>query len=180
MFAEKSMCAPIEGSGVDASPISHASGRYNALITVGIAGMLAGAVDIAQALVTSGPRVLLLISAGLLGPVAASGGAGYHALGLGLHFVIALIFAAIYYFASRILRFLIDYPILCGLVYGVLVDLSMRLIVLPLSALHAKGPFPLSRLLIGIGVHMITVGLPISFSIRALTLKSTGVGQLDG
>jgi hypothetical protein len=42
----------------------------------------------------------------------------------------------------------------------------MTLIVLPLSALHAHGPFELHDLLVGLGVHMVVIGLPISYSVR--------------
>ena len=137
-----------------------------AAATIAVAGLIAGALDISQALFLFGSGVLLSISAGLLGPAAGSGGASIYALGLVLHFGIATIFAAIYYLVSRKLRFLLEYPVICGLVYGLLVELSMDLIVLPLSALHARGPFQLSQLLRGIGVHMVTVGLPVSLSIR--------------
>lgn len=40
------------------------------------------------------------------------------------------------------------------------------LIVLPLSALYARGPYKLRDLILGLLVHMVVVGLPISFSIR--------------
>jgi hypothetical protein len=42
----------------------------------------------------------------------------------------------------------------------------MNLIVLPLSALRAKGPYQLRDLIQGLLVHMVVVGLPISFSVR--------------
>jgi len=42
----------------------------------------------------------------------------------------------------------------------------MRLIVLPLSALHARGPYQLDDLIQGLLVHMVVVGLPISYSVR--------------
>jgi hypothetical protein len=133
-----------------------------------VAGLIAGSIDIAQALFLFGPRVPLSIAAGLLGQAAGKGGPAIYILGLVLHFTIATCFAGIYYLASRKLHFLLEYPIVCGLLYGLLVDLSMNLIVLPLSALHAKGPYPLNQLLLGIGVHMITIGLPISFTMRRL------------
>jgi hypothetical protein len=41
----------------------------------------------------------------------------------------------------------------------------MNLIVLPLSALHAKGPYRLHDLILGLVVHMVVIGLPISFSV---------------
>jgi hypothetical protein len=133
-----------------------------------VAGLVAGSLDIAQALFLFGPRVPLSIAAGLIGQTARRGGPAIYLLGLVLHFTIATSFAGIYYLASRKLHFLLDYPIVCGLLYGLLVDLSMTLIVLPLSALHAKGPYPLTQLLLGIGVHMITIGLPIAFTMRRL------------
>jgi hypothetical protein len=42
----------------------------------------------------------------------------------------------------------------------------MSLIVLPLSALHATGPYQLHELIQGLVLHMVLVGLPISFSVR--------------
>ena len=48
------------------------------------------------------------------------------------------------------------------------VESVMNLIVLPLSALHARGPYELKDLLLGYVVHMVVIGLPIAFSIRRL------------
>ena len=42
----------------------------------------------------------------------------------------------------------------------------MSYVVLPLSALHARGPYELHDVLQGLLVHMVVVGLPISFSVR--------------
>ena len=47
-----------------------------------------------------------------------------------------------------------------------IVEDVMNLIVLPLSALHSAGPYELRDLLQGLLVHMVVVGLPISYSIR--------------
>lgn len=55
---------------------------------------------------------------------------------------------------------------MCGLFFGAAVETVMNLIVLPLSALHARGPYELHDLLQGLLVHMVTIGLPIAFSIR--------------
>ena len=74
--------------------------------------------------------------------------------------------AAVYYAASRKLGFLIEHPLVCGLFFGAAVEEVMRLIVLPLSALHAKGPYKLHDLILGLLVHMVVVGLPISFTVR--------------
>jgi hypothetical protein len=74
--------------------------------------------------------------------------------------------AAVYYAASRRLGFLQEHALVCGLFYGAAVEEVMNLVVLPLSALHARGPYKLQDLILGLLVHMVVVGLPISFSVR--------------
>jgi hypothetical protein len=54
------------------------------------------------------------------------------------HFLIAFSAAAVYYAASRRLGFLKEPALVCGLFYGAAVEEVMNLIVLPLSALHAR------------------------------------------
>ena len=142
-------------------------GKRNALLAIAVGGLSAGIIDLAQALILFGMRVPLGIAAGLLGRQAAhAGGVSVYVLGVFLHFFIAIAAAAVYYMVSRKLEFLKEHWLICGLIYGAIVDQLMTLIVLPLSALHARGPYELHDLLLGISVHMITVGLPISFSIR--------------
>jgi Na+/alanine symporter len=142
------------------------SGKSNALAAIAIAGLLAGTLDLTQALILFGTRVPLVIAAGLLGRQAVHGGAGTYVLGLLLHYFIATSAAAVYYAASRKLRFLLEHPLVCGLFFGMAVELVMSYVVLPLSALHAKGPYSLHDVLLGLAVHMVVVGLPISFAIR--------------
>ena len=92
----------------------------------------------------------------------------YLCFGVLLHFFIATSVAAIYYGASRTLRFLIEHPLVCGLFYGMAVESVMNLIVLPLFVLHARGPYTLKDLLLGYIVHMSVIGLPVAFSVRRL------------
>ncbi len=144
-------------------------GKRNALLAIGVGGLIAGALDITQAIILFGKKVPLVIAGGLLGRGAFHGGAGTYALGLFLHFFIAMSVATIYYVASRRLKFLAEHWIVCGLFYGAAVDQVVTLIVLPLSALHAAGPYKLHDLILGIIVHSIVIGLPISFSVRRFT-----------
>ncbi|HEY3739191.1 MAG TPA: hypothetical protein VGL53_05070 [Bryobacteraceae bacterium] len=136
------------------------------LLAIAAGGLIAGALDLTQACYLFGSNIPLAIAAGLLGSEALHGGAGTYALGVLLHFFIATSAAAIYYAASRKLIFLVEYPLICGLFFGAAVEDVMNLIVLPLSALHAKGPYTLEDLLLGLGVHMVVIGLPIAYSIR--------------
>ncbi len=137
-----------------------------ALLAIAVGGLSAGILDLSQACILFGWNVPLAIAGGLLGPAAFKGGAGTHALGVFLHFFIALSAAATYYAVSRVLVFLRESWLVCGLFFGIAVELFMRLVVLPLSALHAHGPYQYHDLVLGLLVHMFIVGLPISFSVR--------------
>jgi len=138
-----------------------------AVLAIGAGGLIAGTLDLAETLVVFGAKSPLVIAAGLLGPQNASrGGAAIYILGVLLHYLIVLSAAAIYFATSRRLHFLIEYPLICGLFFGVAIDIVMRLIVLPLSAMHARGPYQYRDLVLGLVVHMVLVGLPISFSVQ--------------
>jgi Na+/alanine symporter len=142
------------------------SGNGNALLAIAAGGLIAGSLDLTQACILFGVKVPLVIAAGLLGPQALHGGTGTYILGVCLHFFIACSATAIYYGASRKLVFLTEHPLVCGLFYGIAVELVMSYVVLPLSALRSRGPYELHDVLLGLLVHMIVVGLPISFSVR--------------
>lgn len=140
--------------------------RNSAVLAIGVGGLIAGTLDLTQACLLFGWDIPLSIAAGLLGPNAHHGGAGTYILGILLHYFIATSASATYYAASRILPFLKEYPFVCGLFFGAAVEEVMNLIVLPLSALHARGPYELRDLILGLAVHMVVVGLPIAYSVR--------------
>ena len=142
------------------------SSKTSALLAIAAGGGIAGTLDLLQACILFGWRIPLVIAAGLLGRQALHGGVGTYILGVCLHFFIACSATAIYYAGSRKLRFLMEHPLVCGLFYGIAVELVMSYIVLPLSALHARGPYELKDVLLGLAVHMVVVGLPIAFSVR--------------
>ncbi|MGA9342598.1 MAG: hypothetical protein WBV61_09765 [Rhodanobacteraceae bacterium] len=135
-------------------------------------GLVAGALDIAYAISfwsyrgIAPERVLQSVASGLLGKPAFDGGLHTEALGLGLHFFIAFVFAAIFWFASRRIPVLVRRAAVCGVVYGLVVFAVMHTIVLPLSAF----PFPQRYSLLGTGTdllsHMFLFGLPIALATR--------------
>jgi hypothetical protein len=141
-------------------------GKKSALLAIAVGGITAGTIDLIQASILFGWDIPLTIAAGLLGQTALKGRAGTFALGVLLHFFIACSAAATYYAASRKLTFLIEHPLVCGLFFGAAVEEVMNLVVLPLSALHARGPYDLRDLIQGLLIHMVVIGLPISYSIR--------------
>jgi hypothetical protein len=142
------------------------SGKKRALLAIAVGGLIAGTLDLTQACILFGWDIPLAIAGGLLGKAAFTEGAGTYALGVLLHYFIALSAATIYYAASRRLVFLREHPLVCGLFFGAAVEEVMNLAVLPLSALHARGPYELHDLIVGLLVHMVVIGLPIAYSVR--------------
>jgi hypothetical protein len=145
-----------------------------ALRTILLAGLLAGALDIAYVYAYFRPAdwlaPLRTIAAGLLGAAAVKGGGlGIGALGLALHFVIALGAAAAFYAASRKLPVLTRHAVVSGLLFGIAVYLVMNGVVLPLDANPPKA-FPLTlppaKWLPVFIAHLFCVGLPIALVVR--------------
>jgi hypothetical protein len=148
-------------------PIALPLGRNRAVLAITVGGLIAGTLDLMQACTLFGWDIPRVIAAGLLGrQVIDGGGAGTYILGVLLHFLIAFSVTAIYYAASRRLSFLTEHPLVCGLFYGAAVEEVMNLVVLPLSALHARGPYTLHDLILGLLVHMVVIGLPVAYSVR--------------
>ena len=135
-------------------------------------GLIAGTLDICAACLTSwlragvGPvRVLHSVASGLLGAAAFDGGAKTAVLGLALHFLIATGATVVFYLASRKMMFLIEHPVVFGLLYGVAVYAFMNFVVLPLSKV-ARRPIPVSGRIIGVLIIMFCIGLPIALIVR--------------
>ena len=144
-----------------------------ALSSILLGGLVGGAFDITYAIVFSylrravpPSRVLQSVASGLLGPAAYDGGAPTAALGLGLHFFIALVAAAVYVFASQYLPVLVRRPILAGAVYGIGIYVVMNWVVLPLSRIGPKPAPPFVVLATGLLVHMFLIGVPIALAAR--------------
>jgi len=135
-------------------------------------GLLAGLGDITFAFVVSGlrgvgpVRVLQSVAGGLLGAAAREGGAPAAALGAVLHFLIAFVWATVYWLASRRLTVLARRAVVCGLLYGAAVYAFMYMVVLPLSAVYFKPSFAPSAVLLNAAGHMLLVGLPIALAVR--------------
>jgi uncharacterized membrane protein YagU involved in acid resistance len=147
--------------------------RISAAKAILIGGSIAGACDILYAIVyswlargTPPVRILQSVASGLLGKPAFDGGWPVAALGLFLHFFIALSAAVIFYFVARKIPALVRHAVLSGVLYGFLIFWFMRLVVLPLSAFPFPVRFPLGPSLLEMLFHMFTVGLPIALAVR--------------
>jgi hypothetical protein len=135
-------------------------------------GLIAGILDITGACVVSWfrsrvppVRIFQSVAAGIYGSASSSMGAKTAVLGLALHFLIATTWTAIYYATSRKIRFLVNQPIIAGVLYGVVVHLFMNFVVIPLSAIGRR-PVTLKGQMIGMTIIILCVGLPIAFIVR--------------
>lgn len=137
------------------------SGAFRAILT---AGLVVGVLDISSAFViwwqrgVGARRGLQGIAAGLLGANAFQGGLATAALGLALHFLVALVVVTVFYLASRRISFLTVHPVVSGVLYGIGVYLVMYWLVLPTT-------FPtfrhrLGNDLLAVAIHISLIGLP--------------------
>lgn len=131
-------------------------------------GLLAGTGDLVFALSYYGMklRVFQGVAGGLIGRDAAfSGGPATFALGVALHYGIALIWAALFCLAARRLPALLRNATVAGLAYGLVVYFGMNNVVLPLSALHTPA-WPPRPDWPAIAAHCFLFGLPIALAAR--------------
>jgi hypothetical protein len=141
-------------------------------------GLVVGVLDLLDAFLFFGIRsgaqpinILHSIAAGAIGRDAArAGGMPTAALGLALHFVVAIAITMVYVVASRLIPALRKHWIISGLAFGVLAYFVMTFVVVPLSN---AGPgrisfaLPASPVLInGLLIHALGVGLPAAYFAR--------------
>ncbi|MGI9087208.1 MAG: hypothetical protein ACR2HH_05625 [Chthoniobacterales bacterium] len=141
------------------------------------AGLTAGALDITSVFLLYAPRgifpvrICQSVASGLLGPRSFTGGLTTAALGLFLHFVIALGAATVFYLASRRLPFLVQKAIISGVLYGLAIYLFMNFIVLPLSATRPQH-FTVFSVVTQLLIHMLLIGPAIALIVRRFSARS--------
>ena len=98
-----------------------------ALTFVLAGGVVAGTLDITYACTfwavkrgVPAQRIMQSVAAGLLGEASFTGGQATAALGLALHYFIAISMAVAYYLVSRRWPLLWQRPVACGAAYGLL------------------------------------------------------------
>ena len=146
--------------------------KADGLKAIIVGGLAAGILDITAASVNiwlrsgRGPiSTFQSVAGGLYGAETFNGGYRTAALGLALHFFIALTATLVYYLASRHLKFMIRHAIPSGVLYGIAVWLFMYLVVLPLSAWKVS-TYTISSVVTGVLIHIFCVGLPIALIVR--------------
>jgi hypothetical protein len=110
-------------------------------------------------------RVFQGVAYGILGPDTYKQGASSALLGVGIHLLVALGAAAVFYALSRAIPFLIKRALLAGVLYGVAVHLVMQFVVIPLSVIGRR-PINMRSFVSGLIIHMIVVGPSIALTVR--------------
>jgi hypothetical protein len=148
-------------------------GGRGAAYAIGVGGLAAGSFDLAYAFIVSaiaGISPLIVsqyIASGLIGPASFAGGLPTALAGLLLHFLMAVLIAAIFLLASRKLPMLIERPLMWGVAYGLTVYVVMNYLVVPLSNVPSAPKAPqLPRLLGDLAIHAFGVGVPIVLAVR--------------
>jgi uncharacterized membrane protein YagU involved in acid resistance len=137
-----------------------------------VGGSIAGALDILFAISFASyrgvppERLLQTVASGLLGNAAFSGGINTAALGLLLHFGMSYLWAGIFLVAAWRLPSLLRQPLLSGVLFGVLVFLVMRFVVLPLSAFPYPVTFKPLAAVLDLLSHTLLFGVPIALAVR--------------
>ena len=147
--------------------------RGNAVSLILWVGLLAGALDITDNLIFNALRgitpkmVFQFIASGLVGMKAFRAGFASVALGVVLHYGIALTWTAVFYVASRKLAILVRRPVISGLLYGGAVYLFMNFVVLPLSGIpHVRSAITLANRINGVLALLLCIGLTISLLVH--------------
>jgi len=146
------------------SPIS---GMETAALLVRV-GLIAGTLDIADALIFSHFRgatpsqVFHYIASGLIGSRAFQLGASGYALGVAIHYAIALFWTCAFYVCRQKLALLRRAPVVSGLLYGIVVYGIMNFVVLPLSGVPKLAHVSLAGRVNGVLALMLCIGLTVS------------------
>jgi len=154
-----------------------ASSRGRAILT---GWLLCGVLDITAACVQAWMQagrtpamVLKGVASGLWGRAAMDAGAGMAAMGLAMHFSVALTWTLVFYALSRGLTVLRTAPLwIVGPLYGAVVFCAMNYGTLPALSwlrslyLHTPPRWPGAMSWPQLWIHMACVGLPIAWAVR--------------
>jgi hypothetical protein len=137
-------------------------------------GLVAGALDLTFAFLFYWPqgatplRILQFIASGVLGRGSLQMGLASAALGAFFHFFTSVCAAAIYYLVSLRFSFLTRRVLISGAIFGVLMFLAMRFIVVPLSAIK-PGPMKVGNVIAELCSHVFLFGMVIAYAVSRAT-----------
>lgn len=137
-----------------------------AIVATGLLiGLMDGLAASLNAYLSSGAtpdRVFRFIASGVFGVEAFKGSSAMVAWGVAFHFLIALLWTALYVLVAGKFCWVREHYIVSGALYGVFIWAVMEHLVLPLSNAPALTP-SLRGTLIMIGIHILIIGIPMGY-----------------
>ncbi len=140
------------------------------LKTIVLAGLLVGSLDIIAALVQfyiktgKDPLIVLkYIASAIIGKDAYPGGNKMAAMGLLLHFLVALAWTLFFFLIYPKLKLLSVNRVLTGIVCGIFIWAMMSYVILPMTKVPPGGAFNLKQATISALILIGAIGLPLSF-----------------
>lgn len=141
-------------------------------------GLVGGTLDILFAItfaIVNGRTatwLLQTVATGLLGPAAYDGGTGTALLGLAAHFALSIGWAAMFVTLAARMPLLLRKPFVTCALFGLVVFLVMRLVVLPLSGF----PYPVTVFSKAAGLdllsHVLLFAPPIVFAAARMSRRA--------
>lgn len=153
--------------------------------TVLLTGLLVGVTDLAAAYISQyiktgqfADKMLYYIAGGALGlETSMKGGFWIGLLGLFFHFFIAFAFTLLFFLLYPKIKLLRYNPYIVGFLYGPVVGLTMKFIVLPMTSLP-DSPFVLRTALSGWAILGVVLGIPIAVSANWYYRKQRPIAEL--
>ncbi|MDO3640958.1 hypothetical protein [Mucilaginibacter sp. L3T2-6] len=140
--------------------------RKPVFLKIFLTGLVAGTLDAIAAIIWSHkvpPAVIFqYIASGVFGKAAFQSGSDMVLWGLTFHYLIATGFTTVFYFAYPLFYRIFRNKYIIACAYGIVTWFFMNLVVVPLSKI---GPAPfkhLAPILIGMGILIICIGLPVA------------------
>jgi uncharacterized membrane protein YagU involved in acid resistance len=135
--------------------------------------LVAGTLDISENIIFNAFRhitpyqIFQYIASGLIDGRSFTMGAASVALGVCIHFTIAMTWTVVFYLLSRKLLILTRQAAICGIVYGGMVYIIMNFVVLPLTRVpHRHAAITVASRVSGVLALLFCIGLTISLLVR--------------
>jgi hypothetical protein len=163
-----------EATNPAAMKINPASARsLRRVWTVFWIGLVAGTLDISENIIFNAFRhitpyqIFQYIASGLIDGKSFTMGGASVALGVAIHYTIAMTWTVIFYLLSRKLLILTRQAAICGIVYGGAVYVIMNFVVLPATRVpHAHAAVTVASRVSGVLALLFCIGLTIALLIK--------------
>lgn len=136
-------------------------------------GIAAGTLDISENIIFNAFRhitpyqIFQYIASGLIDGKSFTMGGASVALGVAIHYAIAVTWTVIFYLLSRRLRILTLQAAICGIVYGGVVYVIMNFAVLPVTRVpHARAAMTVASRISGVLALLFCIGLAIALLVK--------------